>query len=280
MMNTKRYSAISEIIKNADAILIGAGAGLSTAAGVNYGPNGFKERFRELVDNYGFTDMYTSSFYNFKTQEEKWSYWAKHIDYLCIGMDASNTYKKLFDIVKQKEYFVITTNVDEQFLKAGFDEDRVFQIQGSLRKIQCSVACHDKLYDDTEMINKMLKENRDIRIPTKLVPICPVCKGTMDVNLRKDEYFVEDDYWKYHNEKYERFINNNSNKKLLLIELGAGFNTPGIIRFPFESMTYQFKNAFLIRVNDKYASINKEIEHKALSIKCDINEFIDNVIKK
>lgn len=276
-MNIKNYGIIKDKIKEADAIIIGAGAGLSTAAGVNYGTINFKEKFPELVKHYGFTDMYTSSFYDFNTEEERWSYWAKHINYLCISMEASDTYKRLFNLVKQKEYFVLTTNVDRQFLKAGFDSNKVFEIQGALTKIQCSRACHNKLYDNTEMIKEMLEKNEDIKIPSKLVPKCPVCGETMEVNLRKDNFFVEDDYWEEHSNNYEKFINNNKNKKLLFLEFGAGFNTPGIIRYPFEDLTYKLPDAFLIRVNDKYANIPNDIEDKAIGIQDDINKVVKGV---
>lgn len=221
--------------------------------------------------------MYTSSFYDFETEEERWSYWAKHIGYLCVNKDATETYKKLFELVKNKNYFIITTNVDRQFIKSGFEKEKVFEIQGALSKIQCSRACHNKLYDDTDMILSMLKENNDIKIPSKLVPKCPVCGENMDVNLRKDEYFVEDDYWDKHQKSYDKFISKNKNKKILFLELGAGFNTPGIIRYPFETFTYEFSNAFLIRVNDKYSLVPNEIKEKSLSVENDINELIDKL---
>ena len=273
------FKFIKNKIKDADAIIIGAGAGLSTAAGVNYGSKDFDKNFPELVKHYGFTDMYTSSFYDFDTEEERWSYWAKHINYLCISMDASDTYKNLFNLIKDKEYFVLTTNVDQQFLKAGFDSDKVFEVQGTLTKIQCSRACHNKLYDDTEMIQEMLKKNKDIKIPSELVPKCSICGEAMDVNLRKDNFFVEDDNWEKHSIHYETFINDNKNKKLLLLELGAGFNTPDIIRYPFEDLTDKLPNAFLIRVNDKYANVPNDIKDKAIGIQDDINEVIKGVIK-
>ena len=271
------YKIIKDKINESDAIIIGAGAGLSTAAGVNYGTLNFEENFPELVKHYGFTDMYTSSFYDFDTEEERWSYWAKHINYLCLSMEASETYINLFNLIKDKEYFVLTTNVDRQFLKSGFDSNKVFEIQGALTKIQCSRACHNKLYDNTEIIKEMLEKNEDIKIPSKLVPKCPVCGKTMEVNLRKDNFFVEDDYWEEHSNNYEKFINNNKNKKILFLELGAGFNTPGIIRYPFEDLAYKLPNAFLIRVNDKYANVPNDIEDKAIGIQDDINEVIKGV---
>lgn len=216
------YLEIKKLINNSDAILIGAGAGLSTSAGINYGEKNFKKNFSELVKKYKMTDMYTSSFYNFKTEEERWSYWAKHINYL-YNVEATDTYKNLFNLVRNKNYFVITTNVDGQFLKAGFKKNKVFEIQGSLSKIQCSLSCHNKLYDDIDLVSKMLKEDKDYKIPSSLVPYCPVCGEKMEVNLRKDAFFVEDDTWHKLNNAYKTFINENKDKKLLLIELGVGF---------------------------------------------------------
>jgi NAD-dependent SIR2 family protein deacetylase len=192
-------------------------------------------------------------------------------------MKATDTYKKLYEIVKNKNYFVITTNVDRQFIKAGFDSKKVFEVQGTLSKIQCSRACHNKLYDDTDMIKEMLNNNIDCKIPSKLVPKCPVCGKSMEVNLRKDNFFVEDDYWKEHNNFYEKFISDNKNKKILFLEFGAGFNTPGIIRYPFEELTYKLPNAFLIRINDKFADTPKFIKDKAIGVQDDINEVIKGV---
>jgi NAD-dependent SIR2 family protein deacetylase len=276
-MNIKVYSQIKEKIKEAEVIIIGAGAGLSTAAGVNYGTANFSKLFPELVKTYGFTDMYTSSFYNFASEEERWSYWAKHINYLCVGMKATDTYKKLYELFKDKNYFVITTNVDRQFLKAGFDSRKVFEVQGALTKIQCANACHDKLYDNTNLVKEMLEKDYNCKIPFSLVPKCPICGGMMEVNLRKDNFFVEDDYWEEHNNSYERFINDNKDKKILFLELGVGFNTPGIIRYPFEDLTKQLDNAFLIRINDKFANVPNDIEDKSFGIQDDIKEIIKGV---
>lgn len=276
-MNTEVCLEIKKLIEEADAIVIGAGAGLSTAAGVNYGTHNFKKKYPELVKHYGFTDMYTSSFYEFETEEERWSYWAKHINDLCLDMEATKTYRDLYNLVKNKNYFVITTNVDRQFFKAGFNEEKVFDVQGSLNKIQCAKACHDKLYDDEKLIKEMLDKNKDIEIPTSLVPKCPVCKGKMDVNLRKDMFFVQDEHWYKLNKKYEEFINENKNKKILFLELGVGFNTPGIIRYPFEEFVYNMKKAHLIRINTEYAEIPEEIENKGISIKGDISKVLGGI---
>lgn len=277
-MSTERYLKIKKLIDDADAIIIGAGAGLSTSAGVNYGTYGFKENFPELAEKYGFTDFYTSSFYDFDTEEERWSYWAKHIDYLCTGMGETETYKNLYHIFKNKNYFVITTNADKQFEKNGFDKDKIFEVQGTLTKIQCSRECHDKLYDDVEMVKEMRKKDKDCRVPTRLVPYCPKCGEKLELNLRKDRFFVEDEHWHNQNKKYQDFINDNKDKKLLFIEFGAGYNTPGIIRYPFEELTYKFKNAHLIRVNLTFADVPEEIQDKSYSFCEDINSFIKELM--
>lgn len=273
------YSKIKELIQDADAIIIGAGAGLSTSAGINYGEKDFPKLFPELVEKYHMTDMYTSSFYEFKTEEERWSYWAKHINYL-YNVEAKTVYKDLYNLVKDKNYFVITTNVDGQFLKAGFKKNKVFEVQGSLSKIQCSRACHNKLYDDLDLVNKMLKEDHECKIPKALVPYCPNCGETMEVNLRKDDYFVEDDNWHKLHKNYEGFIDQYKDKKILLLELGVGFNTPGIIRFPFEEMTAKLKNTDLMRVNTKYLESFYDIKEKTILIKDDCKNFLTKLKEK
>lgn len=277
-MNTKNYLKIKEIIKNADAILIGAGAGLSSSAGIDYSKESFKKNFPELVSAYGMTDMYTSSFYNFDSEEEKWSYWAKHINYSFIAPPPLKAYKELLEIVKNKNYFVITTNVDGQFEKSGFDQTLVFEVQGSYGKMQCSVGCHNKLYDDTKLVKKMLESKDNLKVDSELVPVCPVCGRKMEINIRKDAFFIEDDNWKKQNQAYEKFINENRNKKLVLIELGVGFNTPEIIRFPFEQLAYTNDNITLIRVNDKYNDMAYELKDQAICIKEDCTTAIENIL--
>ena len=275
-MNNKleKIEQIKNLIEDANYILIGVGAGLSTAAGIEYTGKRFTDNFADFIEKYHFTDMYSSGFYDFKTEEEKWAYWAKHMYINCIGMGATKLYKDLFGMVKDKNYFVITTNVDEQFYKSGFDKEKIFATQGSYRYIQCSHSCHNKIYDATDMVTKMIHETKECKIPTKLVPICPVCGEKMDTNLRKDAYFVQDDNWYKQNEKYDKFIENARDKKVVLLELGVGFNTPGIIRFPFEQMVYQNNNWNLVRINKDNCMKFLDIEDKYIDIESDINETI------
>lgn len=276
-MNIKAYGQIKKLLNDCDAIIIGASSGLSSSAGIDYSKESFQKKFPELVKAYGMTDMYTSSFYPFQTEEERWSYWAKHINYSFITPPALKAYQELLEIVKEKDYFVITTNVDGQFLKAGFDQNKVFEVQGSYGKMQCAIACHNKLYDDTKIVKEMLREKDNLKIDKKLVPICPVCKGKMDINVRKDSYFVEDEHWHKLNNAYEKFLNTNLEKKLIFLELGVGFNTPGIIRFPFEQLTNIKNNITLIRVNEKQPEPILELKEKIISIQEDCSQFLKNI---
>ena len=263
-------------INEAEAILIGAGSGLSTAAGIDYAGLRFKTEFKLFIEKYGFTDLYTSSFYNFETQEEYWAYWAKHIDFANLGREGTELYKNIYEVVKNKNYFVITTNVDDQFYKTGFDENKIFRVQGSYRYIQCSKGCHNKLYDDKEMVKKMVDSiDENLKVPKELVPVCPVCGENMEPNLRKDAYFVQDDLWYKQNEAYEKFISDNKDKKVLLLEFGVGFNTPGIIRFPFEQLIVQNNRWKLIRFN-KDCRTFYDIEEKFIPVEDDISNIFKN----
>ena len=269
---------IKKLIDEAEYVLIGGGAGLSASAGIEYSGKRFEDNFKEFIEKYHFTDMYTSGFYDFKTQEEKWAYWAKHMYINDIGMKATNLYKEILELVKNKKYFVITTNVDDQFYKAGFDKDRIFATQGSYAYIQCSCACHDKIYNATDMVKEMVENIKDCKIPSELVPKCPVCGENMEVNLRKDAYFVQDDNWYRQDEKYGKFLDNTKDKKVLLLELGVGFNTPGIIRLPFEQMVYNNDKWNLVRINKDNTSTFLDKEDKIIKIKDDISAVFSQKI--
>ena len=244
----KAEAAIAE----ADYILIGAGAGLSTAAGINYAGPEFEDAFKDMVDRYGFTDLYTSGFYPFESQEEKWAYWSRHIDYARFAPEAKSLYKRLLEMVQGKEYFVITTNVDGQFVKAGFNPDKVFEVQGDYGLMQCATACHPKRYSNKSIVKQMVAQQKNCRVPSELVPVCPVCGGPMEINVRKDHFFVEDERWHALAHRYYEFIQKACDKKLVLLEYGVGYNTPSIIRFPFERMASEFSDTTLIRINKDY----------------------------
>lgn len=283
---------VKNLIADADAIVIGAGAGLSTAAGYTYSGSRFYKYFDDFIFKYKFKDMYTAGFYNFQSLEEYWAYWSRYI-FINRYMDIpNNTYLNLFNLVKNKNYFVITTNVDHSFQRSGFAKNRIFYTQGDYGLFQCSTPCHNKTYDNEELIRKMLEsqnikiskdnkliisDNVKMTIDSNLIPKCPVCGEPMVMNLRSDDSFVEDDTWHMHDRLYENFINDNKNKKILFLELGVGYNIPGIIKYPFEEMTYRLRKANLVRINKDYDQVPEEIENKAIGLRYNIDEFLDKV---
>ena len=274
-----RLQNAKQAINHADYILIGAGAGLSTAAGLEYGGKSFQRDYKEFIEKYHFEDLYTASFYPFSSQEEKWAFWARLIK-LNRFRKPLRLYQELLEFVKDKNYFVITTNVDGQFETAGFDKEKIFAVQGDYRFLQCENACHNKLYDNKEMVEEWLKHTENLKIPKQLVPKCPVCGGNMEMNLRKDANFVQDENWYKQAQKYDEFLYRIENKNVVLLEIGVGFNTPGIIRFPFEQMTYQHLKTILIRINKDYPMVRQEIQNKAISFDEDIHQIVADVKEK
>lgn len=272
-----------KLICDADAILIGAGSGLSTAAGLSYSGKRFTDNFGEFIEKYGSSymkDMYTSGFYPFPNQEAKWGYWSKHSFINRIKPDALPLYHTLYDLVKNKKHFVLTTNVDGQFQKAGFAKKNIFATQGDYGKIQCERGCHNKTYDAIDMFLKMNKARQNCLIPSYMVPKCPICGGNMTMYLRCDNYFVEDEYWNNAAKQYLDFLNIVKNKKVVLLECGVGFNTPIIIRFPFENMIKNYKNWSLIRLNLNEAFIPESFGDRAIGINADIKKTITDITER
>lgn len=270
-----RLDKAIEKINEADFVLIGAGAGLSTAAGIEYSGKRFTDNFADFIEKYSMRDMYSSGFYPFKTSQEKWAYWARHINVNRFSVGKTDVYQKLLKLVENKDYFVLTTNVEHQFWINGFEDERIFATQGDYGLLQCSEACHDKLYDDEELIKEMVEKTVDCKIPSDLVPKCPVCGAEMETNLRKDNLFVEDEKWHEAQKHYIDFINKIDGKKVVFLEIGVGFNTPVIIRYPFEQLTYDNPNATLIRLNKDYADAIKENESKTISFDENVEEILD-----
>ena len=265
---------LRKYINEADAIVIGAGAGLSSAAGFKYGGKTFIKNFKWMHDQYGHNDMYSAGFHHFKTSEEKWAYWSRFIYLERYKDGAKPLYKKLFDIVKDKNYFVITTNVDHQFQLSCFDKNRLFYTQGDYGLFQCSEPCHNKTYDNKEQVLKMLHSIKDNRIETDLIPRCPICGKEMSVNLRCDDTFVEDEGWHEAKERYLKFIEENKDKKILFLELGVGMNTPGIVKFSFWRMTAENPKAIYACVNLGEAYAPGEIANRSICIDWDIGEVL------
>ena len=271
-----RILKAKQLLRNADYIIIGAGAGLSTAAGLKYSGENFEKNYSEFIEKYHFEDLYTATFYPLKTQEEKWAFWAK-----VIKLNRLNTplklYQELLELIKNKEYFVITTNTDGQFEIAGFEKDKIFAVQGDFAFLQCKNACHDKLYDNRKMVNEWLKYTKDCKIPKDLVPKCPVCGKNMEMNLRKDGNFIQDENWYKQSKKYENYLDKIKDKNVVLLEIGVGFNTPGIIRFPFEQMVYNNLKTTLIRINKDYPQTMLEINNKTISFNEETNRIIEDL---
>ena len=282
MRFTRDYSAEIDRLKNeietADAIVIGAGAGLSTAAGFTYSGKRLQKYFGDFVEKYGFRDMYSGGFYPFETSEEMWAYWSRYI-YINRYMDVDNgTYKRLFELVKGKDYFVLTTNVDHQFQKAGFDKSRLFYTQGDYGLWQCSEPCHQKTYDNEETVRKMFEQQKNMRVPSELVPKCPVCGKPMSMNLRADDTFVEDDGWHRAAERYDEFLRRHEGLHILFLELGVGMNTPVIIKYPFWKMTYANPKAVYACVNYGEAYAPDEIAERSICFNGDIRDVLNALV--
>lgn len=268
---------LKDALNAADAVIIGAGAGLSTAAGFTYTGERFEKYFSDFIKKYGFTDMYSGGFYPFETLEEHWAYWSRYI-YINRYEDAANdVYKQLFELVKDKDHFVLTTNVDHQFQKAGFDKKRLFYTQGDYGLFQCSGPCQNETYDNEKIIRRMFAEQENMRVPAELVPKCPKCGKPMTMNLRADNKFVQDEGWYKAAERYDNFIRTRGNTKILLLELGVGYNTPVIIKFPFWKITAKNPNAVYACVNKGEAVCPEEIRGQSICLNMDICAAVNKI---
>ena len=290
-----KLSDIKELTANADAIVIGAGAGLSTSAGFAYSGERFDKYFSDFKERYKFTDMYSGGFYPYETLEEYWAFWSRYI-YINRYMDAPKpVYDNLYELVKDKDYFVITTNVDHCFQKAGFDKHRLYYTQGDYGLFQCSEPCHKETYDNEDIIRKMvmaqgyefkedgslyLPEGRNLKltVPSELVPYCPECGKPMSMNLRSDNTFVEDEGWHMAAKRYEQFLERHKNLNIVFIELGIGYNTPVIIKYPFWQMTDKWQHAHYICLNYGQAYAPDEIKDKSVCVNKDIDEVIRRLL--
>lgn len=269
---------LKEKIKMTDAILIGAGAGLSVSAGLTYSGERFNKYFSDFKEKYGIEDMYSGGFYPFDTLEEYWAWWSKHILINRYDVEIGQPYSDLLTLVKDKDYFVLTTNVDHQFQLAGFDKKRLFYTQGDYGLWQCSNTCHNKTYDNEDAVRKMVAGQRDMKIPTELIPKCPVCGAPITMNLRCDDSFVQDEGWYKAAERYNDFIRRHKDLDILFLELGVGANTPAIIKYPFWQMTAQNKNASYACVNLGMAIAPTEIENQSICIDADIGMVLSELL--
>ena len=261
---------LKAVLQDCDAVVIGAGSGLSTAAGFTYTGERFEKYFSDFAAKYGIRDMYSGGFYPFATPEEHWAYWSRYI-WVNRYMDAPKpVYKDLLALVRDKDYFVITTNVDHCFQKADFDKKRLFYTQGDYGLFQCSEPCCQETFDNEAVIREMMERQKDMKIPTELLPVCPHCGKPLTMNLRSDNKFVEDEGWHRAAERYENFLRTREGGRILFLELGVGYNTPVIIKYPFWQMTAKNPSATYACINQGQAMCPREIQQQAICIDADI----------
>ena len=254
----------------ADAVVVGAGAGLSASAGLTYSGERFRRYFGDFQVKYGIRDMYSGGFYPFESQEESWAWWSRQILVNRYTKAPKPVYEDLLHLVEDKDYFVLTTNVDHQFQLAGFDKRRLFYTQGDYGLWQCSQPCHQETYDNEETVRRMFAEQKDMRIPAELVPHCPRCGRPMTMNLRCDNTFVQDAGWYAAARRYEDFLRRHRGMRVLFLELGVGGNTPVIIKYPFWKMTMENRKAAYACVNLEETYVPQEIRKRAVCIAADI----------
>lgn len=279
MDKNKLIQKLKEEIENSEYILIGAGAGLSTSAGFLYDGKRFEDNFKDYIKKYGFTDMYSAGFYNFPTLEEYWAYFSLYVYINRYDIEENETYLNLYNIVKNKNYFVITTNVDGRFADSKFDKDKIFAVQGDFSLFQCSKPCRQETFYNEKYIREMIKYKKEMKIPTELIPKCPYCGRNMSMNLRADSTFVQDKNWDKQKSKYENFLKNSDNSKILFLELGVGFNTPSIIKYNFWRMTLNNKKSVYASINLGECYGASDIEERSICIDADISEVLKKLIK-
>ena len=274
---SEQIGKVRQALHEADAVVIGAGAGLSTSAGLTYSGPRFQEHFGDFIQKYKIQDMYSGGFYPFETLEEHWAWWSRQIMINRYEKAPKPVYDELLKLVHDKDYFVLTTNVDHQFQLAGFDKERLFYTQGDYGLWQCSEPCCQKTWDNEETVRRMVAEQREMRVPMELVPHCPVCGRPMTMNLRCDNTFVQDKGWYAACSRYEDFLQRHEGAKVVFLELGVGGNTPVIIKYPFWKMTYQNPNAFYVCINLSESYCPKEIQTRAVCINGDVGTALQEL---
>jgi len=265
---------LKRALDEADAVVIGAGAGLSTAAGLTYDGERFERYFGDFAKKYGIRDIYSGGFYPFPTLEEYWAWWSRHILVNRYEDAPKPVYQDLLALVGDKDYFVLTTNVDHCFQKAGFDKKRLFYTQGDYGLFQCSRPCHQATYDNEETVRRMAAEQKDMKVPTELIPRCPKCGRPMTVNLRCDDTFVQDEGWYAAQGRYHDFLRRHQTGKIVYLELGVGMNTPGIIKYPFWQLTAANPQATYVCANLTQAGCPDQIARQSICVNADIGELL------
>ena len=291
----ERITQLKAAIANADAVIIGAGAGLSTAAGFVYSGERFERYFSDFGRKYGFHDMYSGGFYPYKTQEEFWAYWSRNIWINRYMHPPKRTYDNLLKLVRDKDYFVLTTNVDHCFQKAGFDKKRLFYTQGDYGLFQCVKPCCQTTWDNEAVIRQMIlaqgfgigAQNELIlpdgkapamTVPAELLPRCPNCGRPLTMNLRSDDAFVEGEGWKTAAVEYEAWLAAHQQSRTVYLEIGVGYNTPGIIKYNFWQQVYQNPNAVYACLNLEEDPVPKEMKDQSIVIGGDSDAVIQELL--
>lgn len=265
-----KIEKLRQALDDVDAVIVGAGAGMSTAAGLTYSGERFDEHFADFRDAFGITDMYSGGFYPFPDVETLWAWWSRHIYFNRYDVEPGRPYLDLLKLVKDKDYFVITTNVDHQFQLAGFDKHRLFYTQGDYGLFQCSGPCSQVTYDNEEAVRAMMEQQKGMRIPSELVPTCPKCGRPMTTNLRVDGRFVEDKGWHAAATRYDEFCRRHAGMHVLYLELGVGMNTPVIIKYPFWNAVDKNPKAIYACVSLGEACAPKAVNKRPILIDGDI----------
>ncbi len=276
---SEQIDRLKEALDDADAVVIGAGAGLSTSAGLTYDGERFQRNFGDFAQKYGIRDMYSGGFYPFPTLEEYWAWWSRHIMVNRYEDAPKPVYQDLLALMKDKDYFVLTTNVDHCFQKAGFDKKRLFYTQGDYGLFQCSQPCHQATYDNEQAVRQMVVEQCDMKVPAELIPRCPKCGRPMTVNLRCDDTFVQDEGWYAAQTRYQNFLRRHQGGKLVYLELGVGMNTPVIIKYPFWKMTAANHNTTYVCINLGEMVCIQEIREQSICIDGDIGSVLSVLLR-
>ena len=276
---SEQIPLLKQVLAEADAVLVGAGAGMSTSAGLTYDGERFERFFADFHRKYGITDMYSGGFYPYATPEEYWAWWSRQILVNRYDAPTGRPYTDLRKLLAGKDYFVLTTNVDHQFQLAGFDKDRLFYTQGDYGLFQCSRACHDRTYDNETAVRQMVAEQKDMKISHRLIPLCPVCGAPMTMNLHCDDLFVQDSGWYAAAERYKNFLARHKGKRLLFLELGVGMNTPGIIKYPFWKMALENPNVTYVCINAGESFCPTGLAKRSLCLNGDIGEVLQGILR-
>lgn len=275
--SSSALDALRRTLNEANAVLIGAGAGLSTAAGFTYSGERFERYFADFAAVYGFQDMYSGGFYPYPSEEEFWAYWSRYILINRYTDPPKPVYRELLALVRDKDWFVLTTNVDHCFQKVGFDKQRLFYTQGDYGLFQCSQPCCQQTWDNEAAVRAMAEQQKDRRVPTALLPRCPNCGRPLTMNLRSDDTFVEDAGWHAAAARYAEWLRRHERGKVLYLELGVGYNTPGIIKYPFWQRVLQNPQATYACINLGDAGAPREIRERSICIDDDIARVIEQL---